>query len=134
MPETGLNSSKERHAADTAEKTERALQIPFSSLVSTDIGSEFEGHNFGYLNTTFIIVEAPTGTGPKLHSHPYPEIFIVLEGMGRFTIGEKTLEVSGGNVLIVPADTPHKFVNIGNGVLKQVDIHLNERFVTIWLE
>jgi mannose-6-phosphate isomerase-like protein (cupin superfamily) len=79
-------------------------------------------------------VEAPTGTGPKLHSHPYPEIFIVLEGMGRFTIGEKTLEVSGGNVLIVPADTPHKFVNIGNGVLKQVDIHLNERFVTIWLE
>ena len=39
-----------------------------------------------------------------------------------------------GDVLIVRAGEPHKFVNSGDGPLRQVDIHLNPTFETDWLE
>jgi mannose-6-phosphate isomerase-like protein (cupin superfamily) len=35
---------------------------------------------------------------------------------------------SGGNVVIIKAHTPHGFLNIGEGVLKQTDIHVNPFF------
>ena len=58
----------------------------------------------------------------------------MLEGRATYTVGSDTLEAVAGQVLIVGAETPHKFVNSGDGPLRQVDIHLNERFVTEWLE
>jgi hypothetical protein len=34
----------------------------------------------------------------------------------------------------VSPETPHEFVNIGAGQLRQVDIHASLRFITDWLE
>ena len=56
------------------------------------------------------------------------------EGNATFTAGEETIEVSGGQVVVVPAGVPHKFVNSGTTRLRQVDIHASDRFVTEWLE
>ena len=108
--------------------------ISFSELQKSSIGWEFEGYKFQNTNVTFIIVEAAPGEGVKLHSHPYAEIFIVQEGYGLFTIGDKIIEAAGGEILIVPPNVPHKFINTGNGKLQHVDIHLNPRFITQWLE
>jgi mannose-6-phosphate isomerase-like protein (cupin superfamily) len=82
---------------------------------------------------SFIVVNAPPGGGPKLHRHPYEEVFMVQEGNATFTAGEETIEVSGRQV-VVPAGVPHKFVNSGTGRLRQLDIHASDRFVTEWLE
>ena len=92
--------------------------IPFSELKTTGNAWEFEGYKYDDTDVTFIIVEAPPGSGPKLHSHPYKEIFIIPEGKVLFTIGDKETEVSGGNIAIVPTGVPHKFVNTGSGLLK----------------
>jgi len=81
-----------------------------------------------------MMVNASPGGGPKLHRHPYEEVFVVQEGNATFTAGEETIEVSGGQVVVVPAGVPHKFVNSGTGRLRQVDIHASERCVTEWLE
>ncbi len=94
---------------------------------------EFQGHRYE-AGISFIVVNAPPGGGPKLHRHPYEEVFVVQEGNATFTAGEETIEVSGGEVVVVPAGVPHKFVNSGTGRLRQVDIHASERFVTEWLE
>jgi mannose-6-phosphate isomerase-like protein (cupin superfamily) len=81
-----------------------------------------------------MVVDAPPGGGPKLHRHPYEEVFIVQEGTATFTAGDETVEVNGGQVVVVPAGVAHKFVNSGQERLRQVDIHASERFVTEWLE
>jgi mannose-6-phosphate isomerase-like protein (cupin superfamily) len=81
-----------------------------------------------------MVVDAPPGGGPKLHRHPYEEVFIVQEGTATFTAGDETVEVKGGQVKVVPAGVAHKFVNSGEERLRQVDIHASERFVTEWLE
>ncbi len=74
------------------------------------------------------------GGGPRLHTHPYPETFIIRQGRARFTIGDQEIEATAGQILVCPADTPHKFVNLGPGVLEQIDIHASETFSTTWLE
>jgi len=57
-------------------------------------------------------------------------VFVVQEGSASFTAGDEEIEVSGGQVVVVPAGLPRRFVNSGTGRLRQVDIHASERFVT----
>ena len=96
--------------------------------------SEFEGYLHGDAGVSFILVDMQPGEGVRLHQHPYQEIFIIQEGAATFTVGTTTLEARAGQIIVAPADTPHKFVNSGEGKLRQVDIHLSKRFITEWLE
>jgi mannose-6-phosphate isomerase-like protein (cupin superfamily) len=95
---------------------------------------EFEGYLHGNASVTFILVEVPPNGGPRLHTHPYEEVFVVQEGQATYTIGTETVEIVAGQIAIVPAGVPHKFVNTGTGRLKQVDIHAHPHFITEWLE
>ncbi len=95
---------------------------------------EFQGYLYGDTAISFILVDAAPGSGPRLHMHPYAEVFIVQEGQATYTVGSATVAVQAGQIVIAPAGVPHKFVNSGTGPLKQVDIHLNKQFITEWLE
>jgi mannose-6-phosphate isomerase-like protein (cupin superfamily) len=50
------------------------------------------------------------------------------------TIGSTALEAHAGQIIIVPAQVPHKFVNLSDRQLRQIDIHVNKEFITHWLE
>jgi quercetin dioxygenase-like cupin family protein len=82
-----------------------------------------------------IILESTTtaGVGPRLHQHPYTESFIIRRGWARFTIRSEELQGHAGQVLVVPADTPHKFAAGPDGY-EGIHINANDRFVTEWLE
>jgi mannose-6-phosphate isomerase-like protein (cupin superfamily) len=95
---------------------------------------ELEGYLCGDAPVSIILFDGPPGSGPKLHRHPYAEVFIVQEGSATFTVGEETIDVTGGQIVVAPAGAPHKFVNSGAGPLRQIDIHASDRFVTEWLE
>ena len=47
------------------------------------------------------------GGGPRLHTHPYAETFIVRAGTGLFTLGDQQVTATEGQILIAPANTPH---------------------------
>ena len=102
-------------------------------LPSSEIGWEFQGAQYADTNVSFLIIDAPPGSGPALHSHPYEEIFIVQEGQATLTVGDATIEAIGGQIVIVPAGVPHKFVNSGSGPLRQLDIHASRSMITTWL-
>ena len=95
---------------------------------------ELEGFLHGKAGVSVIFFDGPPGTGPLLHRHPYAEVFIVQEGQATFTVGDATIAVTGGQIVVAPAGVPHKFTNTGTGPLRQIDIHANDRFVTVWLE
>jgi mannose-6-phosphate isomerase-like protein (cupin superfamily) len=61
-------------------------------------------------------------------------VFVVQEGLARFTVGDETYDVAGGNVVVAPANTPHRFINAGSGTLRTINIHPTSRMVTEWLE
>jgi mannose-6-phosphate isomerase-like protein (cupin superfamily) len=93
---------------------------------------ELEGAEHG-AGVSIILVDAQPGRGPALHKHAYEEVFVVQEGRATFTAGDEEREVSAGEIVIVPANTPHRFVNSGDGPLRQVAIHVSPRFATEWL-
>ena len=95
---------------------------------------EFEGFQHQDTEVSFIWVDMPPGGTIRLHKHPYKEIFIIQEGISTFTVGSEKLAAHAGQVIIVPADVPHKFANLGDKPLKQVDIHVSKEFITHWLE
>ena len=95
---------------------------------------DFQGVQVPGTDVSFIWVDMPPGGRIRLHKHPYQEIFIIQEGWATFTVGYATLEAHAGQIIIVPAEVPHKFMNLSNTQLKQIDIHVNKEFVTHWLE
>jgi mannose-6-phosphate isomerase-like protein (cupin superfamily) len=41
------------------------------------------------------------------------------------TVGDDTIEVRAGQIVVAPAGVPHMFVNSGIGPLRQVDIQVD---------
>lgn len=95
---------------------------------------DFEGYMHGDTDLSFIGLNLPPKEGPRLHKHAYGEIIIIQEGQGTYTVGSTTREAQAGQILIIPPDSPHKFFNSGAGPLRQIDIHLSNKFLTEWLE
>jgi quercetin dioxygenase-like cupin family protein len=59
-------------------------------------------------------VEFAPGYSSPLHTHPGEEIIYVLEGELEYEIGGKVTRVKPGDVLFVPAGTPHLGRNVGS--------------------
>lgn len=54
---------------------------------------EFQGSVFGANVSVMFYTTDEIGRGPRLHKHPYDEVFIVRQGRALFTVGEQQLEV-----------------------------------------
>ena len=83
----------------------------------------FEGKPRAGIDISMFIVRTPPGRAVELHTHPYSETFLLLEGHGRWTAGEDVVELEPEEMLVVPAQTPHGFRNIGDVPLLVVSVH-----------
>ena len=108
--------------------------IDKDELPCSKVAHKFEGHSYGDVDVSFFLSDTAPGKGPDLHKHPYDEVFVVQEGELTFKVGEDTIEATGGQIVIAPAGSPHKFVNSGTGRSRHIDIHTSRRMITEWLE
>jgi mannose-6-phosphate isomerase-like protein (cupin superfamily) len=113
--------------------TPHPLVIPLDQLAPTEHSHEFVGAEHGDVPFSIILVHSRPGVGPKVHRHPYAEVFIVESGRATFRLGDETVVVDEGHVVVGPPDVAHGFVNAGPGELRLVAIHGASRFVTEWL-
>lgn len=90
----------------------------------------FAGAEHGDVPFSLILIHAPPGSGPALHRHPYLEAWVVQSGEATFRLGDRTLVVPAGHVVIGPPDVPHAFTNSGTEELRMVSIHAAGRFQT----
>ena len=98
-------------------------QLPFVGM-----SYEFRGEKEGAPFSSYIVTAKP-GQGPPLHTHPYVEVAFTIEGCATITLGDDTREVKAGGIVVIPANTPHRFVNSGKTILRQIGIHASPRFV-----
>jgi mannose-6-phosphate isomerase-like protein (cupin superfamily) len=103
-------------------------------LVDGAMTGQFEGRDHGGTVSVILVSTDERGAGPALHQHPYDETFVVHGGEAEFTVAGQVLVARAGQVVVVPAQTPHKFTNIGAARLVMTNIHANDEFVTEWLE
>ena len=88
-----------------------------------------EGKNIGTGVTVLFYATDDIGEGPRWHVHPYDELFIVRKGRALFTVGDKKIEAETGDVLLGPANVPHKYHSIGPDRLETTDIHVSDRWI-----
>ena len=98
-------------------------QLPFVGM-----SYEFVGETQGAPFSAYI-VNAKPGQGPPLHKHPYVEVAFTIEGTATITVGDETRAVKAGGIVVVPANMPHRFVNSGETVLRQIDVHAGPKFI-----
>jgi len=107
--------------------------VPFDDLEHSEHSHEFVGAEHGEVPFCVILVHSRPGVGPKLHRHPYHEVFLVESGRATFQIGDRTAVVEGGHVVVSPPGEAHGFTNTGTGELRVTAIHGAGRFNTEWL-
>lgn len=93
----------------------------------------FEGADHGAGVSYFYIDNRP-GQGSKLHWHPYPETWVVLEGDVTFIVGDARIAATAGDTVTGPAFVPHKFANTGTGTMRLIGIHASAVIIQTDLE
>jgi quercetin dioxygenase-like cupin family protein len=53
------------------------------------------------------VLKYKAGEGAHEHSHPHEQIFVVLKGRMRMTIGGETADVGAGEAAHMPPNVPH---------------------------
>ena len=96
-----MNVGPEEKGRDT-EREGAARVVDLVDPERGDDPGELQGRHVD-AGVSIIVVDAPPGSGPKLHRHPYEEVFVVQEGTATFTAGEETIQATSGQVMVVPA-------------------------------
>ncbi|CAM5646585.1 cupin domain-containing protein [Streptomyces glaucescens] len=109
--------------------------IAKSSLPTIQINGEVAAHILNAskhegLSVSAFIVDVAADAGPPRHSHPYEEIFIVVDGTVRLEAGGEKIDATPEDIVVVPADVPHKFTALGPGRARMVNIHAAVEVVT----
>jgi quercetin dioxygenase-like cupin family protein len=72
-------------------------------------------------------VDFDAGYVAPMHTHPGEEIIYVIEGTLEYEIGGKVTRVKAGDVLYVPAGTPHTARNIGTTNAAELATYIVEK-------
>jgi mannose-6-phosphate isomerase-like protein (cupin superfamily) len=111
----------------------RAVTLELSDLALGPTAFLFEGFPRAGVDVSIFVTRTPPGRAVELHVHPYAETFLLLEGRGRWTRGEETVELQPEGMLVVPPDTPHGFRNVGEVPLLVVSVHERGTLRQTWL-
>lgn len=93
----------------------------------------FEGKKRAGIDISMFVVRTRPGGFVELHTHPYSETFLLLEGQGRWTAADSVVELHPDSMLVVPPETPHGFRNIGEVPLLLVTVHESGTLVQTFL-
>ena len=121
-----------RHDFDPAMAIADGRQPALARLFSRGDGPDKGAVDGEVLATQVTVLAFGTdelGAGPRLHVHPYDEVFVVQQGRARFFVGDRVIEAGAGEIVLGPAGLPHRFVNLGPGRLQTTDIHLSPRWI-----
>lgn len=126
----GLDTNSVRKEDDKPLIAHRSDWASHSSLWK----GHLEGQALGTKVTVLFFATEEVGRGPRWHIHPYDELFILREGRALFTIGDEKIEATAGDILLGPRNIPHKYHNLGPGLLETTDIHISPRWIQTNLE
>ena len=63
----------------------------------------FEGQEYGEADVSFFLTDAPPGTGPRLHTHPYAEVFVILGVIATGALAALFSLIRRERPLVIPA-------------------------------
>lgn len=95
-----------------------AADLPPSSdpvLISGDVEAEARGFAYGAM-----VFDVHPGRSTEPHSHLSEEIWVVQEGTGRVTVGDREIDLAAGTRITLPSQVPHQVTNTSDQTLKVI--------------
>jgi len=83
-------------------------------LNATDVRPGVVRRVFSGDGATLAFTTLDPGHSPFPHSHPHEQIVYIISGRVRFTVGDETVEVGPGEMLVVPGGVEHWAETIGD--------------------
>jgi mannose-6-phosphate isomerase-like protein (cupin superfamily) len=104
--------------ARQVEIVNRSQSAPFITRDGSDIRSILDRTNSRATNQSLAEATLPPGarTEPHLHSRT-EEIYYILRGAGRMTVGREERQVGPGDGILIPPGTRHTIRNVGTDPL-----------------
>jgi mannose-6-phosphate isomerase-like protein (cupin superfamily) len=99
------------------------VTLRLEDIMLSPTAALFEGRRHGGADCCIFVTRTPPGGFVELHTHPYTETFLLLEGRGRWTIGEAVVELEPDGLAVAPPETLHGFRNLGDVPLLVVSVH-----------
>lgn len=91
----------------------------FTTKDGSEIRELLAHRNSCIVNQSLAEARLPIGAKTAPHRHPKTEeIYYILVGTGRMTIGEKSEDVGPGDAIAIPPDAVHQICNTGDQTLK----------------
>ena len=78
-----------------------------SYLLASSITSDSES-----LTTT--LVEINPGGKQRIHKHDPEQVYFIIAGNGKMTVGNETQNVGVGDCIFIPSNEPHGLENVGD--------------------
>jgi len=92
----------------------RDRSAPFTTKDGSEIRSILDRTNSGVMNQSLAEATLPAGVRTTPHVHPRTEeIYYILRGAGRMTIGAEQRAVGPGDGILIPPATRHTIQNVG---------------------
>jgi mannose-6-phosphate isomerase-like protein (cupin superfamily) len=92
----------------------RRDSVPFVTKDGSEIRSILDRTNSNTVNQSLAEATLPPGASTAPHAHPHTEeIYYILRGAGRMTLGAEQQEVGPGDGVLIPPGTRHTIRNIG---------------------
>ena len=73
-------------------------------------------------NCMLVVNEIESFAQPALHSHPHEQLSYILEGECQFILGEESIRMGAGHVILVPPNVPHTLRPIGKETIVNIDV------------
>ena len=113
--------------------TEPILLTAAADLATETTSQLVPGKRFS-VDVSFFLNHTAPGRRVRGHRHPYPEVFVILDGEVTFTVEDAALTARGGQLVVVPAGATHGFHNSGAETLEMISIHPAAEMTTEWVE
>jgi mannose-6-phosphate isomerase-like protein (cupin superfamily) len=96
------------------EVVNRKQGAAFITKAGSEVRSILDRTNSTARNQSLAEATLPPGAATEPHLHPTTEeIYYVLRGVGRMTLGTERRAVRPGDGILIPPGTPHSIENVG---------------------
>jgi mannose-6-phosphate isomerase-like protein (cupin superfamily) len=96
------------------EVVSRSASPPFTTKDGSTIRSLLDRTNSSAANQSLAEATVPPGSATEPHRHPQTEeIYYILRGTGRMTVGHETRDVAPLDAILIPPDMGHTIWNTG---------------------
>jgi quercetin dioxygenase-like cupin family protein len=91
-------------------------------LTLTDVRPGVTRRSFSGVGATLSWGTLSPGHEPRPHTHPHEQIVYIVSGHDTFTVGDETVDVRQGDLLVVPSGEPHYAVAGGSEPMVDLSI------------